>query len=202
MALISQAEFAYFLTRFASKYPYNQIFTTRRRFHVKWLITNKSTFGSRNGIPRDIGNHTAIPSNSLDDEMVQYMIIHKKAQPVPPTMSIILDWMYCWGRGKDVHWYSHVVDWLHFLIYHGIHLSDRIVLRDCVEYRIRKMIHTRGLDINTIIPMWHQYFDEQYEYTTKHFYDLACFSFHWFETTFPFSTPPAIVGPALVASSP
>jgi hypothetical protein len=155
MVLLSPPEFQYFLAHYASKYPYREISKTRRRFHVKWIITNKPTFGGN--IPRNIGCYNAIPSKALDDDLVQYLIVHKKAQPATPLMCSILDWMHCWGRGIDVNWHSQIVDWLHFLLYHGIHLSDKLVLRDCVEYRMRKMISQRGLNVNTILPLWYQF---------------------------------------------
>ncbi len=153
--LVSPAEFSYFLATYGSKYPYCEISKTRRRFHVKWIITNKPTFGyvNRGGIPRNTGCYTAIPSYSLDDDLVQYLIVHKKAQPVPANLGVILDWMYCWGRGVDVMWYSNVVDWIHFLCHQPWHLSYKMVLKDCIEYRMRTMIVQRGLDMNTILPM-------------------------------------------------
>jgi hypothetical protein len=176
---------------------------------VKWIITNKSMrvgFTNVGGIPRNMATYNAIPSASIDDDLVQYMIVHKKAQPATPLVSIILDWMYCWGRGQDVNWFCQVVDWLHFLLYHGIHLSDKLVLRDCVEYRIRKMILERGQDVNTSIASWHQFFDEQYDVLgVTHFYDLAVFSFQWFHSSYyanPIPTSPATNGPAVVMSSP
>jgi hypothetical protein len=171
---------------------------------VKWIITNKYTTGCpAGGIPPNTGRHHAIPSSALEDDLVQYLIVYKKAQPVPAVMSIILDWMHCWGRSKDVEWYNHVVDWLHFLLFHGIHLSDKLVLRDCVEYRMRKMINQRGLNVNQIIAEWHTFFDEQYESRrATHFYDLASFSFHWFENTVLIPTSPVNNGPAIVMSSP
>jgi hypothetical protein len=200
MVLVSPAEFSYFLSKFGSNYPYKEISKTRRRFHVKWIITNKPIFRT-GAIPRNIGYYTAIPSSSLDDDLVQYLIIHKKAQPVPAVMSIILDWMYCWGRGQDVSWYSQVVDWLHFLLYHGIQLSDKLVLRDCVEYRMRKLIVERGQDLNTIIPLFHEYFDEEYyEKGVKDFYELALRSINWFRNSFPGT--PAIGTPNIILSSP
>jgi hypothetical protein len=97
MLLVSPPEFNYFMEKFASKYPYYEISKTRRRFHMKWIITNKSIGCYRypcGGIPWNTGTHTAIPSSAIDDDLVQYMIIHRKVQPVTPVMSDILDWMY------------------------------------------------------------------------------------------------------------
>jgi hypothetical protein len=174
MVLVSPQEFTYFLGKFASKYPYNEILKTRRQFHVKWLITNKPTFGyPRAGIPRNTGTYTAIPSIAFEQDIVQYLIIHKKAQPVPAKMGEVLDWMHCWGRSVDVHWHSHIVDWFHFLLHHGIHLSDRIVLRDCVEYRMRQVIHMRGLDVHQSIHVWHLFFDYEYHKGDHDFRSLA-----------------------------
>ncbi len=170
MALVGPDEFKYFLQHFGSKYPYKEVTKTRRKFHVKWIITNKPTTAA---IPRNQGFHTAIPSSALDDDLVQYLIVYKKAQPVPAFMSNILDWMYCWGRAIDVNWYNSVVDWLHFLLHHGIHLSDRLVLRDCVEYRMRKVAHIRGLEVNSSINAWHNYFDGELDNGNVDYYSLA-----------------------------
>jgi hypothetical protein len=184
--LVSPPEFQYFLVQFGSKYPYSEVSNTRRRFYVKWLITNKATRGFLwASIPCNTESYTAIPSNAIDDELVQYLIDHKKAQPATAVMATILDWMHCCGRGQDVHWYAHVVDWLHFLLYHGIQFSDGLVLRDCVEFRIRKLIVMNGQDMNTIIGFFHQFFDNQYQNGVSHFYDLAVQSIQWLKNWIP-----------------
>jgi hypothetical protein len=204
--LVTEQEYKYFLKQFGSKYSYSEVFKTRRRFHVKWVITNKPTFGygNRGGIPRNTGCYTAIPSMALDDDLVQYLIVYKKAQPVPPKMGEILDWMYCWGRGIDHHWYSHVVDWMHFLLYHKLHLSDEMVLKDCLEYRIRTMINMRGLDYHSIIVQWRQFFKEQYSRGITSYHTLAVYSFHWLDTAHfnLIPTSPVHTVPNVIASSP
>jgi hypothetical protein len=211
MTIVSPPEFSYFTAKFGSKYPYNEISKTRRRYYVKWIITNKSNWTNghhrypNGGIPRNTATHTAIPSSAIDDDLVQYLIIHKKAQPVPAKMGEILDWMYCWGRGIDVRWYSHVVDWFQFLLHNGIHLSDKMVLKDCVEYRIRTMVSTRGLELHSTVALWHAFFEDQYDLGVTHFYDLSVRSMQWVEGLVPvFASPtsPAAVGPAIVMSSP
>jgi hypothetical protein len=169
---------------------------------VKWLITNKANGRRRyptDGIPRNTGTHTAIPNSGIEDDLVQYLIIYKKAQPKTPVMSDSLDWMYCWGRSVDICWYSHIVDLLHFLLHHGVHLSDQVVLTEC---RIRTLVHSRGLDAMTIVVERHTFFDKHYDFGTTAFYNLAVYSIQWFENRYAIPTTPAVFGPAVVMSSP
>jgi hypothetical protein len=60
----------------------------------------------------------------------------------------------------------------------------------------------RGLEVNAIVAAWHVFFDGQYSMGVTHFYDLAVFSFQWFDNTFAFPTTTANVIPAIVMSSP
>ena len=106
--LICQDVFTLFLARYASKYQYSEVLITRRKFHVKWLTTNKPT--KMFEIPRQTPTHSAIPSSTLQDDTVQYMIITKEVLPAPPVMSKVLDWMECSGQKLDQLWYHKVVN--------------------------------------------------------------------------------------------
>lgn len=184
--LVSGADFSAFPKANGAKCPHNQVFKTRRRFDVKWLVTNKPTCAD---IPGNEGTHTALPSSCLYDDVVQYLIVTKDAMPVPPEMLEILDWMHCWGRGPDVNWCAKVVDWLHLLLVSKIHLTNRMVpLRDCVEFRVRHMLREMGLERNpflwgNMVHSWHQFFETQCDAGNTSFYDLAVASVQFVQWT-------------------
>jgi hypothetical protein len=187
MITVSPSEFGKFVAENAGKYPYNQIFKTRQKFHVKWLLTRKE---NRGFIPRNKANYTAIPSSCIDEGLVQYLIITKQVLPIPPVMERIMDWMYCWGRAIDGHWYNKVVDWLHFLVVNKIHLSDNIVLRDCVEYRVRSMIRTMHTNLqqhlcNMLIVEWRHYFNNEYANGHVDFFKLSVRSMGFVQARIP-----------------
>lgn len=179
MALIAAAQFSKFLKRYASKCPYSEVSKTRRRFYVKWIVTNKPTFGyPPSGVPHNDGCYTAIPSKCLNDDLVQYLIVSKEALPVPPLMSTVLDWMHCWGRGQDIEWHHKVVDWIHLLLSQHIHVCDRLVVRDCVEFRVRHVLREAAFENNAFawsnaLAAWQVYFDDQCSLGNTGFYELA-----------------------------
>ena len=126
----------------------------------------------------DFHHTVAIPSSAFDSDAVQSLIVLKEVCPVPPGMEDIVNCMCCWGRQKDSTWHNHVLDWLYFLLSHGFDFSDKSVVRDCLEYRMRIKIReelgqVHGSTAIYVIGQWYNWYGHEHDFVTKDFYDLA-----------------------------
>ena len=147
-------------------FPYNKLQATRSSFRgVKWVLTKTKV---DNSVMKENHQHTiAIPTTSFDTDTVMALIVEKQVYPVPPVMDDIVDCLYCWGRRKDLSWHHLALNWLLFRLENGFECSQKKLLRDCIEYKIRMEIRNDlglvdGATMSSLIAQWYFWYDHQF----------------------------------------
>ena len=77
---VNSKDIAAFVQENGTRYPYNDVFMTRRSFRVKWLLLESQKkqvdrFNKR--------QWEAIPSSAFDNDTVMHLVVSKQALPVP-----------------------------------------------------------------------------------------------------------------------
>lgn len=151
----SSVDFQQFKQLSGSKYPYTDILTTRRSYHVKWLIV--SWFKDRN-------RQRPIPSSAFTKETVNYLICTKQALPVPSCFDNIIEYVELWGvKHHSELWYTQCIEWIAFLLKEGIRKSHLKACYECIEFRVRNLAHQHaglcgGQLTETAMDKWVDYY--------------------------------------------
>ncbi len=162
--VVTPAQFKAFLVINQCRYPYCECRLTRNHVYSRWLLSENTAHGM---LVFGAGSHSAIPSNTFDADTVTHLVVTKQVWPVPPAMCDILDIMVCWGRTRSVNWHHQTLDWLHWLLKHGVNLPQQVVVSNIMEFRLREMIRQVCGDITAeerskMMSNWQLHFDLQW----------------------------------------
>jgi hypothetical protein len=165
---VNQRDFAMFVQNNGSKFPYSEIRKTRRHFYVKWIVFAKRARRH---------SFVTLPSNCVNKDTLNHLIITKQAIPLTSSMNEIVDYMERWGKSEDSVWYQQVVDWLAFICREGIKREHLGVLYDCVALKVRREIYLHAGTVATsetsrIFNAWRTFFFDQYARSTTDFIAL------------------------------
>ena len=165
----------YFCDKWGGDYPYCELKKTRSMYYFKYLILYSPNKG--NEIPRRRTVYDVVLASSFDKETLQHLLVSKKGTPLTPSMTSVMDWMYCWGRHKSLAWFEDTVELFAFYCHEKIRVGDKELLREVVALKIKQQCHVAFN--GTVLLGWSTYnewsdwFDYQFDYVTEDFFDLA-----------------------------
>ena len=169
---VNKSEFSAFLQANSTRYPYDEIKTTRRRFIVKYLFVK--AVRTTEFTPQ--GESHIVPSSAFKPETMMHLIISKQAFPCPPVLEELVYRMENWGRGVSVSWYRQVMKLLSFNIEFGFPDSLENLYYECIEKRLDELIWRSGLSTHLQLVIHGKaimHYHHMYRSETGEFYWLA-----------------------------
>ena len=174
---VSKEVFEVFANTRGSDYPCNEIKETQRRFYSKWILL----FGDGVRLPLQCVHAQAFGANTL-----QHLMVSSQGILLPPSMSMIMDAMDEWGRGRSCSWYNATLEEI-FWDYASKKRSvphRQLVIFETIKHRVCALIHSYLLDLLpgwTVYIEWEGYFDDLYDNKGEDFFHLARKSFDFVE---------------------
>ena len=178
---VNTKRFREFYERVKGQFPYNEVRVTRTQFHVKWLLMSCKTDP---GILFHHGRLYPLLCTTLDSEVVQHLIISEQGLPLPEDFSLLMDCMFCWGRGLSVPWYNKTLELVKFYLLtsdlNRATFSATDLYCDVIQMRVQQLIsrhYTHGH--HRIYESWLQHYKEMVRSGKKEFFPLAVSSFQY-----------------------
>ena len=128
-------------------------------------------------IPRRRTVYQAVLTSNFDDETLQHILVSRQGHPCTPVMDNVMDWMDTWGRLKSNLWYEEAVEMLAFYCDEKIKDNDKEIIQEIIALKvkddIRLALSTTALLGWTTYNEWTEWFDYQYDFVTRDFFELA-----------------------------
>jgi hypothetical protein len=117
----------------------------------------------------------------MDKEIVQRMIVSRRAIPLPDIFCHVMDSMYHWGRCINAKWYMKTLELFKFYLFHhdiDFHrrcLVKRFLYREVIRIRMNEILLSSSFQVchYTVLRNWSRHYNEHVDNGETDFYLLA-----------------------------
>ena len=115
-------------------YPYNDLRATRQGFECKYIFLESSSTAYLRSV-------YVVPTSCFELPILEQQIVSRRAKPLTPTMTCIIDFMERWGMDESIDWHNNVIATLYDFASSPVPTPKKHMFKECISLLVEEILH-------------------------------------------------------------